>query len=142
MGLRAELQHRLAPIDQHGDVDDLPRLTVVFEAADSTLRQLARHWDTIREKDDPKTSPAVDALQDVLLAGPQARITSSPPPSSPPASSVQDARTSPPRSWGGRPPVPGSTSPRRSTPPRSPTPTRATSTSCRAATPTRRRSCS
>ncbi|MEV3898484.1 hypothetical protein [Streptomyces anulatus] len=74
MGLRAELQHRLALIDQHGDVDDLPRLTLVFEAADSTLRQLARHWDTIREKDDPKTSPAVDALQDVFFAGPQARI--------------------------------------------------------------------
>ncbi|MBQ1116248.1 hypothetical protein [Streptomyces sp. C3-3] len=74
MGLRAELQHRFALIDQHGDVDDLPRLTLVFEAADSTLRQLACHWDTTREKGDPKTSPAVDALQDVLFAGPQARI--------------------------------------------------------------------
>ncbi|WP_030592958.1 hypothetical protein [Streptomyces anulatus] len=73
-GLQAELQHRLALIDQHGDVDDLPRLTVVFEAADATLHQLARYWDTIREKGDPKTSPAVDALEYALYAGPQARI--------------------------------------------------------------------
>lgn len=74
VGLRAELQHRLALIEQRGDIDDLPRLTLVFEAADNTLRQLARYWDTIREKDDPKTSPAVDAFEYVLFAGPQARI--------------------------------------------------------------------
>ncbi|MFG2569229.1 hypothetical protein ACGFR6_27850 [Streptomyces sp. NPDC048567] len=41
---------------------------------DATLHRLARYWDTVREKDDPKTSPAVDALQYVLFAGPQARI--------------------------------------------------------------------
>ncbi|MFE3144390.1 hypothetical protein [Streptomyces scopuliridis] len=35
VGLRAELQHRLDRIEQHGDVDDLPRLTVVFEVADT-----------------------------------------------------------------------------------------------------------
>ncbi|MFJ2102859.1 hypothetical protein ACIOHR_37525 [Streptomyces anulatus] len=73
-GLRAELQHRLDLIDQRGDIDDLPRLTLVFEAADSTLRQLARHWNTIREKSDPTKSPAVDALEYALFAGPQARI--------------------------------------------------------------------
>ncbi|MFH8873204.1 hypothetical protein [Streptomyces griseus] len=72
-GLRAELQHRLDLIDQRGDIDDLPRLTLVFEAADSTLGQLARHWNTIREKSDPKKSPAVDALEYALFAGPQAR---------------------------------------------------------------------
>ncbi|MFF4179440.1 hypothetical protein [Streptomyces sp. NPDC001750] len=74
VGLRAELQYRLGLFDQHGDIDDLPRLTVVFEVADNTLSQLARHWDTIREKGDPKKSPAVDALEYALLAGPQARI--------------------------------------------------------------------
>ncbi len=74
VGLRAELQQRLDIIEQRGDVDGLPRLTVVFEATDVTLHQLARYWDTIREKGDPKTSPAVDALQYALFAGPQARI--------------------------------------------------------------------
>ncbi|MFB7918016.1 hypothetical protein [Streptomyces sp. NPDC056061] len=57
-----------------GDDDGLARLTLVFEAADTALRRLARCWDTIREKDDPKTSPAVDAFECVLFAGPQARI--------------------------------------------------------------------
>ncbi|MDV9194663.1 hypothetical protein [Streptomyces sp. Wh19] len=74
VGLRAELQHRLALIEQRGDIDDLPRLTLVFEGAAAALRQLARYWDTIREKGDPKTSPAVDAFEYVLFAGPQARI--------------------------------------------------------------------
>ncbi|MET9656757.1 hypothetical protein [Streptomyces sp. NPDC006510] len=74
VGLRAELQRRLHLMNQDGDVDDLPRLTVVFDAADITLGQLARYWDTVREKGDPKTSPAVDALEYVLFAGPKARI--------------------------------------------------------------------
>ncbi|MGW5067150.1 hypothetical protein ACWEQJ_13685 [Streptomyces cyaneofuscatus] len=74
MGLRAELQRRLHLINQGDDVDDLPRLTVLFDAADATLGQLARYWDTVREKGDPKTSPVVGALEDVLFTGPQARI--------------------------------------------------------------------
>ncbi|MFJ4859131.1 hypothetical protein [Streptomyces sp. NPDC088730] len=74
VGLRAELQHRLDLIDRDGDIDDLPRLTLVFEAADSILHQLARHWGTVREKGDLKTSPAIDALEYALFAGSQARI--------------------------------------------------------------------
>ncbi|MFS0696870.1 hypothetical protein [Streptomyces nitrosporeus] len=74
MGLRAELQRRLHLINQDADIDDLPRLAVVFDAADATLGQLARYWDTVREKGDPKTSPAVDALEYVLFAGREVRI--------------------------------------------------------------------
>ncbi len=74
VGLHAELRRRLDHIDQHGDADDLPRLTVVFEAADTTLSSLARHWGKVREKGDPKTSPAIDALEDLLFAGRQARM--------------------------------------------------------------------
>ncbi|MFJ5804111.1 hypothetical protein [Streptomyces decoyicus] len=47
---------------------------MVFEAADHTPRKLARYWDTVREKGDPKTSPAVDALHELLLASRQARM--------------------------------------------------------------------
>ncbi|MEU2179816.1 hypothetical protein [Streptomyces thermolilacinus] len=74
IGLRAEMGRRIGHIDQHGDADDLPRLTVVFEAADATLNSLARHWGKVREKGDPKTSPAIDALEDLLFAGRQARM--------------------------------------------------------------------
>ncbi|QIZ01194.1 hypothetical protein HEP87_55640 [Streptomyces sp. S1D4-11] len=38
------------------------------------LRKLARYWDTVRQTGDPETSPAVDALQELLFAGRQARI--------------------------------------------------------------------
>nr|WP_011113218.1 hypothetical protein [Streptomyces rochei]BAC76594.2 hypothetical protein [Streptomyces rochei]BAK19910.1 hypothetical protein [Streptomyces rochei] len=74
IGLQAELAHHIYQIDQHGYADDLPRLTVLIEAADNTLNHLARHWDTVREKGDLKTSPAIAALEDLLFAGRQARI--------------------------------------------------------------------
>ncbi|MEU4954686.1 helicase HerA domain-containing protein [Streptomyces lavendulae] len=74
VALRAELHSRLDHVDQHGDADDLPRLTVVFEVADHTLHQLARHWDAVREKGDPKTSPAIHALERLLFAGLQVRM--------------------------------------------------------------------
>ncbi|MCX4799445.1 MULTISPECIES: hypothetical protein [unclassified Streptomyces] len=74
VGLQAELKRRIDHTDQDGDTDDLPRLTVVFEAADHTLHKLARYWDTVREKGDPKTSPAVDALHELLFVGREARI--------------------------------------------------------------------
>ncbi|GHB29838.1 hypothetical protein [Streptomyces chryseus] len=74
VGLSVELKRRISHADEHGDTDDLPRLTVVFEAADHTLRQLARHWDKVRQAGDPKTSPAVDAYEEILFVGREARI--------------------------------------------------------------------
>jgi hypothetical protein len=74
VGLRTELQRRTAHIDQHGDCDDLPRLTVLLEVAHHTLRQLARYWGRARQANDPKASPAVDALHELLFAGRAARI--------------------------------------------------------------------
>lgn len=74
VGLRTELQRRIAHIDQHGDCDDLPRLTVLLEAAHHTLRQLTRYWDKVRQANDPKTSPAVDALHELFFAGREVRM--------------------------------------------------------------------
>ncbi|MCG7525156.1 hypothetical protein MHW47_11990 [Streptomyces sp. OfavH-34-F] len=71
VGLAAELQRRL---HLDGDLDDAPRLMVVLDRADDTMRHLARYWETFRQKDDPKKSPAITALEDVLHAGRQARI--------------------------------------------------------------------
>ncbi|GHB29845.1 hypothetical protein [Streptomyces chryseus] len=70
-GLATELQRR---IDQDGVLDDAPRLVVVLDRADDTMRHLASYWETFRQKDDPKKSPAITALEDVLHAGRQARI--------------------------------------------------------------------
>ncbi|MEU1050644.1 hypothetical protein ABZ400_36695 [Streptomyces sp. NPDC005897] len=71
VSLASELQRR---IDLDGDLDDVPRLMVVIDRADITLRQLAHYWETYRQKDDPKKSPAVAALKAVLYEGRAARI--------------------------------------------------------------------
>ncbi|MER6103670.1 hypothetical protein ABT115_15430 [Streptomyces sp. NPDC001832] len=71
VGLGSELKRRL---DLEGDLEDVPRLIVALDEANATLRQLARYWETVRQKDDPKTSPAITALEDALWAGRAARI--------------------------------------------------------------------
>ncbi|MFE3556978.1 hypothetical protein ACFXKW_19220 [Streptomyces sp. NPDC059193] len=71
VGLAAELKRRL---DLDGDLDDVPRLIVALDEADTTLRQLARYWETFRQQDDPKTSPAITALEEALWAGRAARV--------------------------------------------------------------------
>ncbi|MEV5124729.1 hypothetical protein AB0K49_18360 [Streptomyces decoyicus] len=69
--LVAELERRL---DLDGDLDDVPRLIVAIDEANTTLRQLARYWETFRQKDDPKTSPAITALEEALWVGRAARV--------------------------------------------------------------------
>ncbi|MYV38409.1 hypothetical protein GT030_05885 [Streptomyces sp. SID1328] len=71
VGLGSELERRIA-LD--GDLDGVPRLMVVIDRADAPLRHLARYWDTFRQKDDPKRSPAIAALEAALYEGRAARI--------------------------------------------------------------------
>ncbi|WP_405533813.1 hypothetical protein OG592_43950 (plasmid) [Streptomyces avidinii] len=71
VALASELKRRL---DTEGDLDDVPRLIVAIDEADTTLRQLARYWETFRQKDDPKTSPAITALEEALWSGRAARV--------------------------------------------------------------------
>ncbi|MFI6014075.1 hypothetical protein ACIBAG_35630 [Streptomyces sp. NPDC051243] len=40
----------------------MPRLVVVIGRADTTLRQFSQYWETFRQEDDPKKSPAIAAL--------------------------------------------------------------------------------
>jgi hypothetical protein len=70
VGLGSELERRIA-LD---DLDGVPRLMVVIDRADATLRHLTRYWETFRQKDDPKRSPAIAALEAVLYEGRAARI--------------------------------------------------------------------
>ncbi|WP_331763996.1 helicase HerA domain-containing protein [Streptomyces cyaneofuscatus] len=74
LGLSAEVKRRIHHADEHGDTADLPRLTVVFESASHTLRQLARHWEKVRQPGEVKTSPAVNAYEELLFAGREVRI--------------------------------------------------------------------
>ncbi|MFF2236272.1 hypothetical protein [Streptomyces anulatus] len=69
--LAAELERRL---DLDGDLDTVPRLIVAIYEANATLRRLARYWETFRQKDDPKTSPAIAALEEALWVERAARV--------------------------------------------------------------------
>jgi hypothetical protein len=70
VGLGSELERRIA-LD--GDLYGAPRLMVVIDRAD-TLQHLARYWETFRQEDDLKRSPAIAALEAVLHEGRAARI--------------------------------------------------------------------
>ncbi|MFM9584154.1 helicase HerA domain-containing protein [Streptomyces caniscabiei] len=51
-----------------------PRLLILLEEVNATLKQLARYWERLRESGDPKVSPAIDALNEVLYMGRQVRM--------------------------------------------------------------------
>lgn len=46
-----------------------PRMGVLLEEANATISKLKRYWTAIREKSDPKESPAIDALRELLFMG-------------------------------------------------------------------------
>lgn len=51
-----------------------PRLLILLEEVNATMKMLARYWEKIRESGDPKVSPAVDALNEILYMGRQLRM--------------------------------------------------------------------
>jgi hypothetical protein len=51
-----------------------PRLLILLEEVNATMKQLARYGERTRESGDPKVSPAIDALNEVLYMGRQARM--------------------------------------------------------------------
>ncbi|MFD9465490.1 helicase HerA domain-containing protein [Streptomyces sp. NPDC060027] len=51
-----------------------PRLLILLEEINATMKQVARYWEKIRESGDPKVSPAVDALNEILYMGRQLRM--------------------------------------------------------------------
>ncbi|MFF0108681.1 hypothetical protein [Streptomyces hirsutus] len=47
---------------------------ILLEEVNATMAQLKRYWAKIRESGDPKESPAVDALAEILFMGRQVRL--------------------------------------------------------------------
>ncbi|WSQ14724.1 hypothetical protein OG604_47255 [Streptomyces sp. NBC_01231] len=75
VGLATELKRRTDLAVQHDErLDDVPRLIVVLDRTDGTMRHLARYWETFRQEGKPKKSPAITALKEVLYEGRQARV--------------------------------------------------------------------
>jgi len=46
-----------------------PRMIVLLEESNSTMAKLKKHWMAVRTKEDPKASPALEALGEVLFMG-------------------------------------------------------------------------
>ncbi|MFD6249377.1 pRL2-11 [Streptomyces roseolus] len=79
--LGAEGHRRIRLAEQLGDdvlatTPDLvgPRNVILLEEINATMAQLRRYWEKIRTSDDPKTSPAIDALAEILFMGRQVRL--------------------------------------------------------------------
>jgi len=60
--------------DKPDDWDPGPRVLVIAEELNATIGQLADYWSDIREKGEPKTSPAIKALKNLLFMGRSAKI--------------------------------------------------------------------
>jgi hypothetical protein len=46
-----------------------PRHILLVEEANATISKLKRYWSAVRTKEDPKESPAIDALREILFMG-------------------------------------------------------------------------
>ncbi|MFD8823802.1 helicase HerA domain-containing protein [Streptomyces sp. NPDC059605] len=78
IALGLEGRHRTRVADELGiDADPKaigPRLLILLEEVNTTMKQLARYWEKTRESGDPKVSPAIDALNEILYMGRQLRM--------------------------------------------------------------------
>lgn len=77
LAVAAENDRRYAEIDIHGEEhsETFPRIFLMLEELNGTMNRLQKWWDVNRKKSDPKRSPAVDAIGDLLFMGRQSRIT-------------------------------------------------------------------
>ncbi|WP_331728344.1 DUF87 domain-containing protein (plasmid) [Streptomyces goshikiensis] len=57
-----------------GDAPVGPRMGIILEEANATISKLKRYWTANREKEDPKESPAIDALREILFMGRAVRM--------------------------------------------------------------------
>ncbi|GGM84816.1 hypothetical protein GCM10012275_64450 [Longimycelium tulufanense] len=73
IALGEEGERRNLIVDEwRGDDRDAPvgpRHLIVFEEANATIGKLRRYWTQIRTKNDPKESPAIEALGDLMFMG-------------------------------------------------------------------------
>jgi hypothetical protein len=75
---RNEVADAEGGVDKYGElIDDVgPALFVLFEELPATQGRLAKHYrQYIKQKGDPGTAPAVDALGDILFTGRQVKVS-------------------------------------------------------------------
>lgn len=54
--------------------DPGPRRLVIFEEMNATVAQLKAYWESVREKGDPKLSPAIQAFRDIMFMGRSGKV--------------------------------------------------------------------
>lgn len=73
VALGAEGHRRNIVVDEweggEGDAPVGPRRAILLEEANATISKLKRWWAANRDKEDPKESPAIDALREILFMG-------------------------------------------------------------------------
>jgi hypothetical protein len=77
LAVAEEGDRRFSLIEERGDdaALALPRVMVLYEEATMTSGRLATYWQKIRQRSDPKASPAItEGLAGILLLGRQARV--------------------------------------------------------------------
>lgn len=68
--LDAESERRYMIIDMEGEDTDVgPRLFILLEEMNATIRRLERYWQKVKGPNDPKLSPAVEAIGNLLFMG-------------------------------------------------------------------------
>lgn len=74
IGIESEAMRRnRQALDEEDGWDPGQRTFIVAEELNATMAMLTNHWATIREKDDPKTSPAVQAFRNIMYTGRSAK---------------------------------------------------------------------
>lgn len=58
-------------VDEHGDeaAKGFDRIVIIAEEMNATIGKLREYWELSREKSDPKASPAIGAMGDILFMG-------------------------------------------------------------------------
>jgi hypothetical protein len=54
--------------------DPGPRRLVIFEEMNATVAALKAYWESVREKGDPKLSPAIQAFRNIMFMGRSAKV--------------------------------------------------------------------
>lgn len=74
VGLDAECERRYTILDTDEDADVGPRIIVDLEEMNATIRKLETYWRKVRSNTDPKVSPAVEAIGNLLFMGRAAKM--------------------------------------------------------------------
>jgi hypothetical protein len=71
LGAEGERRNRIVDDwEEEGDAPVGPRMAILLEEVNATIGKLKRYWTSIRDpKTDPKESPAIDALAEILFMG-------------------------------------------------------------------------